>query len=74
LGLEGGTDFEIGKLAASDHEQTERNAIGRLRRRRHDAQPGKLADESVFQSSRTAIENTLKVSAVRAMAITKALP
>ena len=44
LGFERGADFEVGKLAAGDHEQAERNAVGGLRRRSHRAQARELAE------------------------------
>ena len=74
LGFEGSADFEIGELAASHHEEPQRNAVGRRRRWSHPAQAGELAEESGFQALRPAIEEALEERSFGAVAPAEALP
>jgi hypothetical protein len=71
LGFESGANFSEGKLAAGDHEEPEGNAVGRLRRWRHHAQVGELADEGRLQTLGLAIEGALEEGS---LAVAEALP
>ena len=71
LGFESGANFSEGKLAAGDHEEPEGNAVGRLRRWRHHAQVGELADEGRLQTLGLAIESALEEGS---LAVAEALP
>src|ERR1017187_4233561 len=72
LGFEGGANFDVGELAAGDHEEAERNAVGRLRRWSGHAQAGELADEGGLQALGLAIEDALEERPTRA--VTEAVP
>jgi hypothetical protein len=74
LGFEGGADFDVGKLAAGDHEKAEGDAVGGLGRRWRDAQAGELVDEGGLEALGLAIEGSLKKGAVGAATVLEALP
>jgi hypothetical protein len=74
LSFEGGGDLDVGKLAASHHEEAEGNAVRRLRRWGHDAEAGELIDQSDLQTLGLAIECALQHGSGGPMAVAEPLP
>ena len=74
LRVEGGTNFHMSELASGDHEQTEGNAVGRLRGWSHYAMVRELVGESRLQALGLAIENALEEGSIRAMPGAQSVP
>ena len=74
LGFEGGLHFEISKLAASDHQKAQGNAVRGLWRGRHGAQARELAEESGLEALGLAIEGALEEGSGGTVTSAEALP